>query len=601
MPFLKLIGLLIITHLHAQVVWAQREILPLPLDKLNRDSINKVIRQKEKEKDYQALGELYGGIYTYFYETKYRDSTIRYAIKAEENSLKAGDSTRYYFTQLHLGELSINDFDLNTGRSYYQKARDYYKRINNYKLLAHSLGGLSGIYKALKDTPNMIKYNNLALESNKIGKDTLAEMLLRHDQVIYSINSNKIDDAIDLIKKNLWLIDNAKTFGNSENIRVFWKGFQLVLLAECYYKKKKFSLAIKNIKEFQKLQNPAEEFRIETIQSYRLLINSYINTAKTDSALKYVDSFYNKAEETITNLNPEKLNDITTKYETEKKERQIEQLEQQNKLHQLQAFNQRKLNFAFISIFCLLLVSSYLIIKNIQQKRKVAMELARQEAINAEQLHKQQELEIRNKISRDLHDDIGATLSSVKAYSEILHDHPDNLLMNDLIRQNADEMIQQLEVIAWSTDPQHDNLKSLTNAMLKFARPISYARKIELLFKQDDLDESISIPGDIRQNILLIFKEAINNMIKYANASVCTVSIFVEDLNLYIEVEDNGIGYDKVIKGGGSGVKNMIKRAEEINAKFEMKSMQGKGTLVSMSIPYPFKIPNSWDNKKNES
>lgn len=217
------------------------------------------------------------------------------------------------------------------------------------------------------------------------------------------------------------------------------------------------------------------------------------------------------------------------------------------------------------------------------------MELARQEAMNAEQLHKQKELEIRNKISRDLHDDIGATLSSVKAYSEILHDHPDNLFMNDLIRQNADEMIQQLEVIAWATNPQHDNLKSMVNAMLKFARPISHERNIELLFEQDGLDENINVPEDIRQNILLFFKEAINNMIKYASACLCTVSIFIKNQNFYVEVQDDGIGYIEVIKGGGSGVKNMAKRAEEVNGKFEMESMQAKGTLVRLSIPYPFK------------
>lgn len=229
------------------------------------------------------------------------------------------------------------------------------------------------------------------------------------------------------------------------------------------------------------------------------------------------------------------------------------------------------------------------------------MELARQEATNAEQLHNQKELEIRNKISRDLHDDIGATLSSVKAYSEILHAHPDNLLINDLIRQNADEMIEQLEVIAWATNPKNDNLKSLTNAMLKFAQPISHARHIELFFEQDGLDEDLNIPGDIRQNILLIFKEAINNMIKYANATVCSVSIFAQDQNFCVEVEDNGVGCDGIIKGGGAGVKNMSKRAEEINGKFNMECVAGKGTSVSVSIPYPFKIPNSWDNKKNGS
>lgn len=227
-------------------------------------------------------------------------------------------------------------------------------------------------------------------------------------------------------------------------------------------------------------------------------------------------------------------------------------------------------------------------IKNIQQKRKVAMELARQEAINTEQLHKQKELEIRNKIIRDLHDDIGATLSSVKAYSEILHDHPENLLMNDLIRQNANEMIEQLEVIAWATNLQNDNLQSLVNTMLKFAQPISHAHNIELLFEKDSLDGSVNVPRVIRQNILLIFKESINNMIKYARAGVCSVALFVKDQHFHAEIKDNGIGCSEIIRGGGAGLKNIAKRAEEINGRFNIENVHGQGTLVRVSIPFPF-------------
>lgn len=601
-PFLKLTGLLIVLCLHAQTVCAQREILPLPLDKLNRDSINKIIQQKEKEKDYQALGDIYGGIYTYFYETNSTDSTLLYALKAEENLLKAGDSSKYYFTQLYLGQVSIGGFDLSTAKSYYQKARDYFTRVKNYKLLTHCLGGFSQIHEALKDTPTMIKYNQLALEANKKGKDTMAQMGLQHNKILLLMGKNKLDEAIPLLKENISLINRAETIGNSEHNRIFWREHELILLAECYYRKQNYLLAIQYLKEVKNFDELNEKITdASSVRKYRILVNSYVQLNQKDSAIKYLETFFSQTKKTLTALNPEKYTEVIVKYETEKKQRQIEQLEQQNKLHQLEASNQRKLNIAFITIFCLLLISGYLIIKNIHQKRKVAMELARQEAINAEQLHKQKELEIRNKISRDLHDDIGATLSSVKAYSEILHAHPDNLLMNDLIRQNADEMIEQLEVIAWATNPQNDNLQSLTNAMLKFARPICHARNIELLFEQDGLDENLNIPGDIRQNILLFFKEAINNMIKYANACLCTVSIFAKNRNFYIEVKDNGIGYDEVIKGGGSGVKNMRKRAEEIKGKFEIQSTQGKGTLVRLSIPYPFKIPNTWDSKKNGS
>lgn len=585
---LKLIGLLIIFYLSAQLVYGQREILPLQLDKLNRDSLNKIIQQKEKEKDYQALGEIYGGMYTYFFQTKFRDSTIIYAIKSEQNSLAAGDSARYYFTQLQLGDLSVYGFDFIGANSYYTKAINYYKRTNNNRLKAYTFNAYSYLYSLKKDTANIIKYYKLASEINKTLKDTFLAITLNDTRLQIMIARNQLDEAIRLLQANLNLINTANILGNGEHIRIFWRGLTLNLLGDCYYKKQDYRTAIKYLKEARQYDAQTEDFTEQNMTRYKLLANSYINLAVKDSALQYVETFFNQSLQTLKNLSPEKLNELTIKYETEKKQRQIEYLQQQNKLHQLQASNQIKLNVAFLTIFCLLLVTGYLMIKNNQQKRKVATELARQEALNAEQLHKQKELEIRNKISRDLHDDIGATLSSVKAYSEILYAQPDNLLMNDLIRQNADEMMQQLEVIAWATNPENDNLKSLTNAILKFAMPIAHARNIELLFEQDGLDENLNIPGAVRQNLLFISKEAINNMIKYSKALQCTVSVFIKKENFYLEVKDNGVGCGNVIKGGGYGVKNMKKRAEEINGKFEIEDNTAKGTLLRLTVPYPF-------------
>lgn len=321
---LKLSGLLIILCLHAETVCAQREILPLPLDKLNRDSLNKVIQQKDKEKDYQALGEIYGGIYTYFFETNYTDSTLLYAIKAEENLLKAGDSSKYYFTQLYLGNMSIGGFDLNTAKSYYQKARDYYTRVKNYKLLAHSLGGFSGIYEALKDTPNMMKYNQLALEANKKGKDTMAEMGLQHNKILFLMGKNKLDEAIPLIKENISLINRAETIGNSEHQRIFWREHELLLLAECYYRKQNYLSAIQYLKEVKNFDELNEKITdASSIRKYRLLVNSYVQLNQKDSAIKYLEAFLSQSKKTLTEIKPEKLNELTIKYETEKKQRQL--------------------------------------------------------------------------------------------------------------------------------------------------------------------------------------------------------------------------------------------------------------------------------------
>ena len=204
---------------------------------------------------------------------------------------------------------------------------------------------------------------------------------------------------------------------------------------------------------------------------------------------------------------------------------------------------------------------------------------------------------IREQISRDLHDDIGATLSSVKAYAEILGRNGSNEVIQGLIRENAAEMIDRLEVISWATNPQNDNAKSLLHAMLKFAHPATHVHGIILQVTESGLDENVSIAGNIRQHLLLIFKEGINNCIKYAEATRCEVKFILRNQKLVLEIKDIGKGFDGAIKGNGSGWKNMHKRAEEVQGTLEIKSTVGKGTLVRLSIPYPDNIPKTWYRK----
>lgn len=195
---------------------------------------------------------------------------------------------------------------------------------------------------------------------------------------------------------------------------------------------------------------------------------------------------------------------------------------------------------------------------------------------------------IRNRLHRDLHDDVGSTLSSVKAYSEILQKNPQNPVISNLIKENASEMIDRLEVISWATDPKHDNFKSLADNMLNYARPLLYAHNIELHY-ECAIKEDLIMPGDIRQNIFLIFKETVNNMIKYAHASQFWVRISIKNHKFVLSLADNGTGCDGSIKGGGKGFKNIEKRAVEMHGNISINGSNGSGTHLELMVCYPFK------------
>ncbi len=212
----------------------------------------------------------------------------------------------------------------------------------------------------------------------------------------------------------------------------------------------------------------------------------------------------------------------------------------------------------------------------------------------------QQRLKIysmRNRISRDLHDDVGATLSSVKAYSKILKDHPDNPLIAELIDEDAGEMIDRLEVIAWATNPNHDSFQSLYNKIQRYAAPLCMAKNISFEFLTDGIAKEMLVPGEIRQNIFLVTKEAVNNSLKYAEPKNISIDTRIHAGKFMLHITDDGNGFDTAQENDRNGLKNMQARMEEIGGSISFTSQQGKGTQIMIQLHYPFRIPKPRNGK----
>lgn len=207
-------------------------------------------------------------------------------------------------------------------------------------------------------------------------------------------------------------------------------------------------------------------------------------------------------------------------------------------------------------------------------------------------------LRIRNRIHRDLHDDVGATLSSVKAYSEILSNDPGNTVIAGLIKENAAEMIEQLETITWATSPQHDSFVSLVAKITRYAAPACNAKNIRFQAIENGIAKDHAIPGEIRQTLYLVAKEAINNANKYSGAQDCVLTAEIENNVFKMEITDNGMGFNGNANGTGNGLRNIEERLKEAGGKALITSTAGEGTTVSIYLPYPFKIPDIWDRKK---
>jgi signal transduction histidine kinase len=203
-------------------------------------------------------------------------------------------------------------------------------------------------------------------------------------------------------------------------------------------------------------------------------------------------------------------------------------------------------------------------------------------------------MEVRERISRDLHDDIGSTLNSLSIYSEIAkiknteESQRDKFL--DIIGQSSRNMIEQMNDIVWTVNPLNDKFEHILLRMRSFASEMTEGRNVSLKFEVDKACKSISLGMNERKNFYLIFKEAVNNAMKYSGATEVIVRIRMPENQLTLEICDNGSGFDPVSQPGdnltlgGNGLRNMKIRAEEIRAGLKIDTRTGSGTRIVLSL-----------------
>lgn len=120
-------------------------------------------------------------------------------------------------------------------------------------------------------------------------------------------------------------------------------------------------------------------------------------------------------------------------------------------------------------------------------------------------------------------------------------------------------------------------MRSLAYNLLK-------AKKIECSFKTDESLNSLTLSMQTRRNFYLIFKEVLNNLVKYSQASRANVMLLHENRQVILVVRDNGVGFDVSAKYNGNGLNNIRRRANEINAQLNIESATGAGTTIELNL-----------------
>lgn len=198
---------------------------------------------------------------------------------------------------------------------------------------------------------------------------------------------------------------------------------------------------------------------------------------------------------------------------------------------------------------------------------------------------------LRNRIAADLHDEVGATLSSIAISTRLVEKKlgnqvPEAAAILERIKTDSHDTIQSIRDTVWALNPDNDSLDQLLEKMRSMAFQLLTPQDIALHFdNQIPPNAPLKLSMEQRRNLYLIFKEALNNIVKYADATKVDVACKLQNEELRMVIADNGRGFDTTQRYEGNGLKNYQKRAHEALMEVNLTSTIGAGTRIEIKAP----------------
>jgi signal transduction histidine kinase len=201
-------------------------------------------------------------------------------------------------------------------------------------------------------------------------------------------------------------------------------------------------------------------------------------------------------------------------------------------------------------------------------------ELNRKQALEAE----------RTRIARDLHDDLGASLTQLTWMCEA-SDRQDGEPLPE-IGAKARSMVRSIDEIVWAVNPKNDTLDGLIHYICQFAEDFLHTTNIRCRLDVQDPLPDCALASTIRHDAFLIAREAIHNAARHSEATELQIKIRTTEKEAQISITDNGKGFDPTKATNGNGLRNMQARAKSLKTHLGINSSHSKGSQVVIYLPF---------------
>lgn len=530
--------------------------------------------QKRNDSFYISLGNFYLGN-SYVVQNNYETALIQY-LKAAKYFETTKDSMRLSSVLNGIGVAYQNFGNDSLSLKYYKQSQRISKSRGDLRRSALALNNIGNIYKNRNDLNAAKTYMEEAV--NDIGTTNQLQYIIP-----ISINlANTYTDLKDFKKATILyneLLPKIDTLKEVFSYGAILRGLGNSNLARNNNKK-----ALNYLKHaYYKYSN--SDFFDDRYNMIPDLIKAYEVNKQYASGLKLF-SEYNTIKDSIFNTEKDKnLTEALTKYEAEKKDKEI--TAQQLQLKQNETAMLKKKSEFRIALFSgiLFLISSLGIWLFYRQRQKLKNKeietLKAQKKLNKLEALIEGEEKERNRLAQDLHDGINGDLAVIKYKITSIENknlnETENKEYNKAIAM-LDNTIEQVRHISHNLAPPSLQNFNLVEAIQQ------YCSKIEpLKVEFQNFGKLHYLNKETETAIYRIVQEAINNIVKHAKATEALVQINNHDDNIYLTIEDNGIGFNEEISKEGLGLKNIQARAEFLKSEFNIDSNKN-GTTIQINI-----------------
>jgi len=480
------------------------------------------------------------------------DTAISYAEKAGKPGPRAS-------AHKAMGNIYYLQNDYDQSKMYYEKAFEYYGKVGDSLTMAVILNKLGNIYEQKKDYDKSIESYEKALAMNTSNK--------------HEVNFSEYYSNIG----NVWLKkgDKKKAEANALKAVAYAReqknDLQLTkaqkMLSIIYLKIDSNKAAITAATESFAIATGIEsKYAQET--SSDALAEGYYKTGDYKNAYHYLQI----SKRLNDSLAKEKYNNeiaaMQTTFRVNEKDKEILLLHKDKILQQQALQQQRFLLIGAVIIVILALIGIWLFVNRNRLRQQM------------------KELQLRNQIAADLHDEVGSSISSIHMLSAMAAQQGNEGKRATILAtmsNNAKETMDKMGDIVWMIKPDDSEAGSLKERIERFVYDICDSKNIVVSIQLDDL-EKIKFSMQQRKNLYLVVKEAINNAVKYSGTAAIDITARLASRQLVLRIKDSGHGFDSNKVKRGNGLGNMQRRAKELGARLAIQTEMGSGTMVEMEM-----------------